>query len=45
MMFRTICRTDLPASQSPFRVVDEQGHELEWANRFLICSACAGWRR
>ena len=35
MTFRTICRTDLPASQSPFRVVDEQGHELEWANRFL----------
>lgn len=35
MTFRTICRTDLPASSSPFRVVDEQGHELDWINRFL----------
>jgi site-specific recombinase XerD len=26
---------ELPASQSPFRIVDEQGRELEWANRFL----------
>jgi len=34
-MFRVIQRTDLPASQSPFRIVDEGGNELEWANRFL----------
>jgi integrase len=35
MTFRTIHRTDLAASQSPFRVVDEQGNELEWINQFL----------
>jgi site-specific recombinase XerD len=35
MRFRTIQRTDLVASSSPFRVVDEQGRELEWINRFL----------
>jgi integrase len=35
MTFRTICRTDLPTSQSPFRVVDDQDRELEWINRFL----------
>jgi integrase len=35
MTFRTLYRKDLPASQSPFRVVDENGGEVEWANRFL----------
>src|SRR5882724_600154 len=35
MTFRTICRIGLPASQSPFRVVDDQDRELEWINRFL----------
>ena len=35
MTFRTLYRSDLPASHSPFRVVDEQDHELEWMNRFL----------
>lgn len=35
MTFRTIHRTDLPASSSPFRVVDQAGQELEWLNRFL----------
>jgi integrase/recombinase XerD len=35
MTFHTIYQAHLPASQSPFRVVDEQGHELEWLNRFL----------
>jgi site-specific recombinase XerD len=35
MRFRTIHRTDLAASQSPFRVVDEEGKELEWINHFL----------
>jgi integrase len=28
-------RTDLPASQSPFRIVDDSGRELEWANKYL----------
>jgi hypothetical protein len=35
MTFRTIHRPGLPASQSPFRVVDDEGRELEWLNRFL----------
>jgi len=35
MTFRTICRNGLPASQSPFRVVDEQDCELDWLNHFL----------
>jgi integrase len=33
--FHVVARTDLPASQSPFRVVDDIGCELQWANRFL----------
>ena len=35
MTFHLIARTDGPASNSPFRVVDDQGRELEWLNRFL----------
>jgi integrase/recombinase XerD len=35
MIFHLIRRGEVPASDSPFRVVDEQGRELEWANRFL----------
>ena len=35
MTFRAIHQTGLAASQSPFRVVDELGRGLEWANRFL----------
>jgi len=35
MTFRTLYRTDLPASSSPFRVVDEQQREVEWVNKFL----------
>lgn len=35
MTFRLIHRTDLPASQSPFRIVDDSGRELEWANKYL----------
>jgi integrase/recombinase XerC len=42
MTFRTICRTGLPASQSPFRVVDEQEHELQWINRFLDMQCIRG---
>ena len=42
MTFRTICRTDLPASSSPFRVVDEQDRELEWVNRFLDAQRVRG---
>jgi hypothetical protein len=35
MTFRAIRRTDPATGYSPFRVVDEQGRELEWLNRFL----------
>jgi site-specific recombinase XerD len=35
MTFRAIQQTGLPASSSPFRVIDDQGRELEWINRFL----------
>ncbi len=35
MTFQAIRRGDLPASSSPIRLVDEQGREIEWANRFL----------
>ena len=42
MTFRTIHRTDLAAGSSPFRVVDEQGRELEWANRFLDMQCVRG---
>ena len=46
MTFHAICRTDLPASQSPFRVVvDEVGRELEWANRFLDAQCVSGVAR
>jgi site-specific recombinase XerD len=33
--FRTEHRSDVAGSCSPFRIVDERGRELEWANRFL----------
>ena len=42
MTFRTVCRTGLPASSSPFRVVDEQERELEWINRFLDMQCVRG---
>ena len=42
MTFRTLYRPDLPASCSPFRVVDEQERELEWANRFLDVQCVRG---
>ncbi|MGI8741942.1 MAG: hypothetical protein ACR2NN_05125 [Bryobacteraceae bacterium] len=35
MTFRLLYRSDAPASDSPFRLVDEQGREIEWANGFL----------
>jgi len=42
MTFHSICRRDLPASQSPFRVVDEREHEVEWVNRFLDAQSTHG---
>lgn len=35
MKFRLVQRTDVAGNCSPFRIVDEQGREIEWANRFL----------
>jgi hypothetical protein len=35
MTFYTVHRADIAAGSSPFRIVDELGCELEWANRFL----------
>ena len=35
MTFHAVKRDDLPASSSPIRLVDEQGREIAWANRFL----------
>lgn len=53
MMFRTMERKDLPASDSPFRVVVEDGAEdgaedvaeLEWVNRFLDMLCVRGTAR
>jgi site-specific recombinase XerD len=42
MMFRTVFRTGLPASSSPFRVEDEQECELDWVNRFLDMQCIRG---
>lgn len=35
MKYRLRQRPDVPASLSPYRVMDESGKELEWVNRFL----------
>src|SRR5580704_48720 len=35
MRFLLQHRSDVAASASPYRVVDETGREIEWANRFL----------
>ena len=42
MTFRAVCRTGLPGGSSPFRIVDEQDRELEWANRFLDMQCVRG---
>ena len=35
MTFHAVHRNDLPAGSSAVRLADEQGREIEWANRFL----------
>ena len=35
MKLSVICQPALPASNSPYRVCDENGGEIEWANAFL----------
>jgi site-specific recombinase XerD len=42
MTFRTVRRADLSAGSSPFRVVDQEGRELEWINRFLDMQCVRG---
>lgn len=42
MTFHAIKRDDLPASSSPVRLVDEQGREIDWANRFLDVQCVRG---
>ena len=42
MTFRSVQRTDLGAGGSPYRIVDEQGRELVWVNRFLDALAVRG---
>lgn len=44
MTFRTIRCEGLPASCSPFRVVDEHHHELPWVNAFLDAQCLRGVR-
>jgi integrase len=45
MTFHVLCRPNLPASCSSFRVVDEADRELEWANRFLDVQCVRGLAR
>jgi site-specific recombinase XerD len=42
MTFHVIKRSDLPAGSSPIRLVDGQGREIEWANRFLDAQCVRG---
>ena len=42
MTFHAIKRSDLPASSSPVRLVDEHNREVEWANRFLDVQCVRG---
>jgi integrase/recombinase XerD len=42
MTFRTIRCDGLPASRSPFRVVDEENRELGWVNDFLDAQCVRG---
>ena len=44
MTFRLQRRGDVAPSASPYRVVNETGRELEWANRFLDSQRVRGLR-
>ena len=44
MTFRLVRRGDVAPSASPYRVVDEAGREVEWANRFLDMQRVRGLR-
>lgn len=45
MKFRLQHMPELPASASPYRLLDEEGHEIEWANRFLDIQRVRGLQR
>lgn len=45
MTFRVIKRSDLAASQSTVRLVDDQDREIEWVNRFLDALCVRGLRK
>jgi site-specific recombinase XerD len=42
MTLRVVERTAVAASSSPYRIVDEQDREVEWANRFLDMQCVRG---
>lgn len=44
MRFRLIYESKIPASAAPFRVVDEEGGEVVWINRFLDAQRVRGLR-
>ena len=45
MTFRMVHRTDLPASQSPFRIVDDSGRKVGVGPTSIsMCIACKDWR-
>jgi len=44
MTFRLVRRDDVAASASPYRLVNETGSEVEWANRFLDMQRVRGLR-
>lgn len=42
MTFRVLPRSEVPPGRSPIRLADEQGREIEWANRFLDAQCVRG---
>ena len=42
MTFRAIRRSDWGAGHSPLQLVDQYGHQIEWANRFLDAQCVRG---
>src|SRR5215831_8890813 len=41
-MIHAVHHPDLPAGRSPVRLADNQGREIEWANRFLDAQCVRG---
>ncbi len=42
MTFHVLQRSDMPPGSSPIRLADQQGREIEWANRFLDAQCVRG---